>query len=150
YLLNALVDRAAMVAFHGPMVAMDLARGISPRSRQHLRNLLGGKLNSFSLDAREVVRDGHAGGILIGGCLSVIGAMLATPYSPNVDGRILFLEDTGEKAYRIDRMLVQMRQAGVFDRAAGIVFGAIRPVENSAAEGELIARFIRDQTADAK
>jgi muramoyltetrapeptide carboxypeptidase len=57
------------------------------------------------------------------------------------------LEDTGEKAYRVDRMLVQLRQSGVFERAAGVVFGAIRPVEGSALERTRIAEFAAEQTA---
>jgi muramoyltetrapeptide carboxypeptidase len=76
--------------------------------------------------------------------------MLGTAYAPRFDGRILFLEDTGEKAYRIDRMLVQLRQAGAFDRVAGIVFGAIRPVDGSESERALIARFVAEQTADLR
>jgi muramoyltetrapeptide carboxypeptidase len=77
----------------------------------------------------------------------VVVAMLATPFAPDFRAKILFLEDTGERAYRIDRMLVQLRQAGVFTAAAGVVFGAIRPVEGNADEAKLIARFIAEQTA---
>jgi muramoyltetrapeptide carboxypeptidase len=150
FILNALVDRAAMPTFHGPMVAMDLARGISDRSREHMFRILTGATRSFTLDAREVIRPGAASGILAGGCLSVVAAMLATPFAPKLDGRIIFLEDTGERAYRIDRMLVQLRQAGVFERAAGVIFGAIRPVEGAASERDLIARFVADQTADLR
>ena len=43
FLLNALVDFAGMVSFHGPMVAMDFARGLSPRALEHMQGLLGGK-----------------------------------------------------------------------------------------------------------
>ncbi|HJU29344.1 MAG TPA: hypothetical protein VJ718_09240, partial [Candidatus Binataceae bacterium] len=80
----------------------------------------------------------------------VVVAMLATPWQPDFDRRILFLEDTGEKAYRIDRMLVQLRHAGVFDRVAGIVFGAIRPVDGDGRERALIAEFVAEQTADLR
>ena len=139
FILNAIVDRAVTVAFHGPMVAMDFANGLTPRSLDHLTRLLGGETPEFELEAREAIRPGTAEGELIGGCLSVIVAMLATPFAPRFDGRILFLEDTGEKAYRVDRMLVQLRQAGVFDRVAGVVFGAIRPVEGNTQERARIA-----------
>jgi muramoyltetrapeptide carboxypeptidase len=149
FLLNALVDHSRMVSFHGPMVAMELARGLSPRGRAHLQALLNGA-RGFELEAIEVLRPGIAEGLLIGGCLSVIVAMMATPWQPVFDGRILFLEDTGEKAYRIDRMLVQMRQAGVFERVAGIIFGALRPVAESAQEQALIAEFVGEQTATLK
>jgi muramoyltetrapeptide carboxypeptidase len=150
FLLNAIVEKSAMVCFHGPMVAMDFARGLTRRSLDHLTRLLSGEIRSFELDAHETVRPGTADGELIGGCLSVVVAMLGTAYAPRFDGRILFLEDTGEKAYRIDRMLVQLRQAGVLDRVAGIVFGAIRPVDGSENERALIARFVAEQTADLR
>jgi muramoyltetrapeptide carboxypeptidase len=150
FLLNTLVDRAGMIAMHGPMVAMDLARGLSPRSFDHLKRLLMGEIGEFAIDAREVVRPGVAEGELIGGCLSVIVAMLGTSFAPRFDGRVIFIEDVGEKAYRIDRMLVQLRQAGALERAAGVVFGAIRPVEGDEQEGRLIARFIAEQTGDLK
>jgi muramoyltetrapeptide carboxypeptidase len=147
FLLNAMVDRAGTVAFHGPMVAMDFANGLTPRSIDHLTRLLGGESYQFELEAREVLRPGVGEGELIGGCLSVVVAMLATPFAPRFDGRILFLEDTGEKAYRVDRMLVQLRQAGVFERVAGVVFGAIRPVEGSEQERTRIAEFVAEETA---
>jgi muramoyltetrapeptide carboxypeptidase len=147
FLLNALVNHADCVSFHGPMVAMDFAKGLSQRSLEHLASLLSGSIVGFELPAREVIRPGLAEGPLIGGCLSVITAMLGTAWQPVFDGRILFLEDTGEKAYRIDRMLVQMRQAGVLGRVAGMVFGALRPLDESERERGLIRRFVEEQTA---
>jgi muramoyltetrapeptide carboxypeptidase len=147
FLLNALVDLAGMVSFHGPMVAMDFARGLSPRSLDHMQRLLKGELRSFELEAREAVHPGNGQGEVIGGCLSVLVASIGTPYAPRFDGRILFLEDTGEKAYRVDRMLVQLRHAGALSKVAGIVFGAIRPIDGDESESRLIARFIAEQTA---
>jgi muramoyltetrapeptide carboxypeptidase len=150
FMLNAMVDRAGTVAFHGPMVAMDFAHGLTPRSSRHLARLLAGETRQFELEAREALRPGMAEGELIGGCLSVIVATLATPFAPRFDRRILFLEDTGEKAYRVDRMLVQLRQAGVFGQVAGVVFGAIRPVEGNAQERARIAEFVAEETVAVK
>jgi muramoyltetrapeptide carboxypeptidase len=146
FLLNSMVEQAGMTAFHGPMVAMDLARGLSQRSADHMRRLLCGEMPSFELEAREAVHSGSAEGELVGGCLSVVVAMLATPYGPDFKGKVIFLEDTGERAYRIDRMLVQLRQSGALSEAAALVFGAIRPVEGSDAESRTIAEFISHQT----
>ncbi|MBE3603229.1 LD-carboxypeptidase [bacterium] len=148
FVLNALVDRAGVIAFHGPMVAMDFARGLTPRSSAHLQRLLGGAPDGFELEAEAALRPGTAAGELIGGCLSVVVATLGTPYAPRFDGRILFLEDTGEKAYRIDRMLVQLRQSGALGRVAGIVFGAIRPLGGDELERIRIAEFAAEQTRD--
>jgi muramoyltetrapeptide carboxypeptidase len=146
FLLNPLTERAGLVTFHGPMVAMDFARGLSRRSFDHLHRLLMGEVKSFEMEARDTIHPGVAEGELAGGCLSVVAAMLATPWAVDFRGKIVFLEDTGEKAYRIDRMLVQLRQSGALAQAAALVFGAIRPFEGSEQESRLIGGFIAEQT----
>jgi len=148
FLLNALVELSGMVCFHGPMVAMDFARGLSRRSLDHLRALLAGEAGAFELEAGESLHPGVAEGELVGGCLSVLVAMLGTPYAPDFDGKILFLEDTGEKAYRIDRMLVHLKQAGALGRVAGVAFGGMRGFDGSEQEQRLTREFISEQTAD--
>jgi muramoyltetrapeptide carboxypeptidase len=147
FILNALVGRASMVCFHGPMVAMDFARGLGESSLDHLRRLLAGEMGSFELPARAALKAGVAEGEVVGGCLSMVTATLGTPYAPPFDGAILFLEDTGEKAYRIDRMLVQLGQAGVLGRVAAVVFGALRAPAGSEAEHRLISECIAEQAA---
>ena len=57
---------------------------------------------------------------------------MGTPYLPEWDGAVLFLEDVGEKPYRIDRMLTQLEHAGVLGAAAGIAFGRFSGCENPA------------------
>lgn len=69
------------------------------------------------------IRPGKARGRLLGGNLSVLTALVGTPWLPDFDGAILFLEDTGEAQYRIDRMLSQLALSGILDRVAGVVFG---------------------------
>lgn len=66
---------------------------------------------------------GKASGRLLGGNLTVLAALMGTPYLPDFDGAILFLEDVDEAEYRIDRMLTQLRLAGILGRVAGVVFG---------------------------
>jgi muramoyltetrapeptide carboxypeptidase len=66
---------------------------------------------------------GAATGTLLGGNLSVIAAMVGTPWLPDFKGAVLFLEETNEAEYRIDRMLTQLAQAGVLKSLAGVVFG---------------------------
>lgn len=148
FLLNALVERAGMVCFHGPMVAMDFARRLSPPSLDHLCRLLSGELRSFELRARSTLRHGVAEGEVVGGCLSMVAGTLGTPYAPPFDGSMLFLEDTGEKAYRIDRMLVHLAQAGALERIAGIVFGAMRPPNGDEAEYRMIEQCVADWAED--
>jgi muramoyltetrapeptide carboxypeptidase len=123
-LLNAVL-RAGVVAVHGPMVADDVARGLSPRSTAHLRALLGDPDWRWEVEAPEIVRTGRARGRLVGGCLAVLVAALGTPWAPDTDGAVLFLEDVAERPYRLDRLLTQLRQSGKLDRVAGIVFGTM-------------------------
>ena len=69
------------------------------------------------------MRPGKAHGRLIGGNVSVLHAMMGTPYEIQTAGKILFLEDVGEAPYRIDRMLSTLRLAGKFDHVAGVILG---------------------------
>jgi muramoyltetrapeptide carboxypeptidase len=62
-------------------------------------------------------------GVLYGGCLSILVTMLGTPWEAQTEGKLLFLEDVGEKPYRIYRMLWQLRAAGKLEGVKGIVFG---------------------------
>ena len=68
-------------------------------------------------------RPGRASGPLLGGNLTVLSSLVGTPYLPSFDGAILFIEDTDEAQYRIDRMLTQLALAGILRRVAGVVFG---------------------------
>ena len=71
----------------------------------------------------RTLRAGKATGRLLGGNLTVLTALMGTPYLPRFDGAILFLEDVDEAEYRIDRMLTQLALGGVLGRVAGVVFG---------------------------
>jgi len=122
-LLNWLRQFRGMITFHAPMVAMDLARGLSARSRSHFWPLLSGEIQNWKMDLTEVVRPGFAEGEIIGGCLSLLVTTLGTPYEIDTAGKLLFLEDVGEKPYRIERMMTQLLMAGKLDRPAGVLFG---------------------------
>lgn len=123
-LLGSIVG-AGVVAVHGPMVAQDMAGGLSARSEDHLRRLLGDPSYMWEAELPEIVRPGRAVGRLMGGCLSVVAALVGTPWAPETDGAILFLEDVHERPYRLDRLLTQLRQAGKLERLAGLVFGTM-------------------------
>jgi len=144
-LLNALVG-AGMAAVHGPMVATDIARGLTPRSLAHLRSLLFDPLYRWEADVPVTVRPGRATGPLVGGCLSVLVTALGTPWALDTRGAILFLEDVHEVPYRIDRMLTHLHQAGKLDHVAGIVFGTMAacPPRDGVALIDVVQEFFAD------
>ena len=82
-----------------------------------------GETPELPLDSARVLVRGSAEGRLLGGNLTILSTLLGTGYVPDLDGAILFLEDIGEDPYRIDRMLQQLKLAGVLGRAAGVIFG---------------------------
>lgn len=71
------------------------------------------------------VRSGRAQGMLVGGCLTLITHSLGTPYQIETKDRILFLEDVDEKPYEIDRMLMHLKLAGLFEKCRGVLFGSL-------------------------
>ena len=80
----------------------------------------------YTVGAAEGLRTlqpGRARGTLYGGCLSILVSLLGTPYEPQTEGKLLFLEDVSAKPYQIDRMFWQLREAGKLDGVRGIVFG---------------------------
>ena len=77
----------------------------------------------------RTITPGTVRGRLLGGNLTVLTAILGTPYVPSFDGAILFLEDVGEDLYRVDRMFTQLKLSGVLDRIRGLVFGTCAECE---------------------
>ena len=93
-----------------------------------LKKALFGELNGTLADPEGskpgTLVSGTARGQLCGGNLSLLAASLGSPWEIDTKGKILFLEDIGEKTYRVDSMLTQLRNAGKFDDCVGIILGA--------------------------
>lgn len=85
---------------------------------------LSGVLTSPEGEHPQTLVPGTARGMLCGGNLSLLAASLGTPWEIDTRNKIFFLEDIGEKTYRVDAMLTQLRNAGKFADCAGIVLGA--------------------------
>ena len=83
-----------------------------------------GPLEGPSGQSLTALVPGKACGELCGGNLSLIAASMGTPWELDTRGKLLFLEDIGEKTYRIDGMLTQLRNAGKLDDCAGVILGA--------------------------
>ena len=126
-LLNFLAQECGMACMHGPMVGA-LGRAGDPAGADRLKHLLfggaPGTLRSALPDALGwCLSPGTARGVALGGSLSLLAAQCGTPWQLRTEGAVLFLEDVGERPYRVDRLLVQIEQAGLFDGVAAIVLG---------------------------
>lgn len=125
----ALLNQCDLVTFHGPMAASnwsssplnDFSRASMYRTLMHAAP--AGNLDNPPEYPRQTVNPGQAEGVLVGGNLMLIASSLGTPWEIDTKGRILFIEEVGERTYCVDRMLTQLRLAGKFDDCAGVVFG---------------------------
>jgi muramoyltetrapeptide carboxypeptidase len=127
-ILTFLTGQCRMVAFHGPMLAGRLCLGQAGYDRDSFERSLCRRepLGELSPDGAESVRAGEAAGMLVGGTLTQLVASLATPYAFDPPaGHILFVDEVAERPYRLDRMLTQLRQAGLLARAGAVVFNEL-------------------------
>ena len=85
----------------------------------------------------QTITPGTARGRILGGNLTVLTAIMGSPYVPDFDGAILFVEDVGEDIYRIDRMLTTLKLAGILDRIRGFVWGTCSECEPGSGFGSL-------------
>jgi muramoyltetrapeptide carboxypeptidase len=146
-LINAIARRSGVVAFHGPMSRTSL----TPFSRWHLDRVLtnlseAGRLGRIAPPADVLVprenrivtlTPGVAEGRLAGGNLTLLQALIGTPYFPDLDGSILFLEDVGEDLYSVDRMLAHLRMIGALSRLKGVIVGRFTEMKRATEDGAL-------------
>jgi muramoyltetrapeptide carboxypeptidase len=146
-LLAFLLSTAGLVSFHGPMVAQQIARG--DYDRGNLLAVLGAveAPGTIPVETAERLHPGSAEGTLLGGCLSIVAALAGTDFLPSFSGAILFLEDTQTKPYQIDRMLTQLRLAGLLDGVRGLVFGEMPGCEQHPDQGYTLQEMLRDWTS---
>jgi len=127
-ILTFLTGACELVAFHGPMLAGRLGKGEQGYDRSSFERALCRREPLGELAPRGAVtlKPGEAKGTLVGGTLTQLVASLGTPYAFNPpNGHVLFVDEVGERPYRIDRMLTQLRHSGLLAKAAAIVFNEL-------------------------
>jgi muramoyltetrapeptide carboxypeptidase len=120
---RAIFLRTGLVTFHGPMVTT-LARSDEETRLSFRRALTEPVAPAIDLSRARILKSGVAQGVLTGGNLATLCHLTGTFIGAGFQGHILLLEDIGEAIYRIDRMLTQMKMAGLFDGVAGVVLGS--------------------------
>ena len=141
-----LLDELGLPAFHGPMIAADFSNDNGVHLPSFQAALAGETYSLGPAEGLRILKPGKmqsaARGVLYGGCLSILASLLGTPYEPQTEGKLLFLEDTGAKPYQIDRMLWQLRQAGKLAGVRGIVFGEMLDCASPGASPKLLDEVI--------
>ncbi len=134
--------------FQGPCLAKDF-NGLTSRGELSLIRALSSNepLGEIKPEGVMSISTGVVEGVMVGGCLSLVCSLVGTPYQLDTSNKIFYLEDVGEKPYRIDRMLLQLRYAGMFKDVLGIVIG---PLKNSHEEKEYLADLIYEWLGNLK
>lgn len=151
--LHALWQRHGLVSVHGSM-AKQLALGPDDAINQTLLGLLTGR---YAAEAGEYAiewashpynRPGTATGIVRGGNLAVVSALINTPYDPFLPGSILLVEDIAEPIYKVERIFCQLRMAGILGRLSGLIIGQFtdyrRPTVDHPDMESMLRRFAAD------
>lgn len=115
-----------VVSINGPMIEGRLAAGPAAYDEDSFVRAVtvAEPLGALAPEALEVLVPGEASGLVVGGTLTQLAALLGTPWSLDVPrGAVLILEDVGERPYRIHRLLTQLAQSGMLARAGALVFG---------------------------
>ena len=141
-LISALTQEAGIEAVHGPnLVSLAKANQVT---RDGFYRTVTGRLAEITITGAQRITGGRAEGRFVGGNLATLVHMVGTPFQPDFSGGILFLEDVGEPAYKIDRMLSQMKMAGCFDTIKGVVTGSFEDCANSDYIPEIISEIFGD------
>jgi muramoyltetrapeptide carboxypeptidase len=148
--LLGLYLRNGLVGIHGPMIDRRFSKGPSAYDEASFRKVLmqAEPAGEFSPAQLEAFAPGSARGVMAGGTLTQLMASMGTPWAFDPpQGSVLFLEDIGERPYRIHRMLTQMSQAGLFAHARAIVFGEFPNCDEPGGD-PAIKDVLRDFMAD--
>ncbi len=158
----ALLRKSGLVTFHGPVASASFTDYTSAQLESVLMTAqpsitikMAAENAQRALEAPQfgirVMSPGVAVGRLVGGNLSVMSALIGTPYAAELNGSLLFLEEVGEAPYRIDRMLTQLAQSGGLKKAAGAMLGVFQKCVVPEGEASLtLAETLDDHFAAAK
>jgi len=136
------------ITFYGPMAAAGFDAGADQPGGYHRDSFLRAVTETrtgWPLDLQgEMLAEGEAEGVLLGGCLTMVQTTLGTPWELDTRGSILLLEDRGMKPFQVDRALMHLEQAGKFKEVRGIILGEF-PECGPAERGDVTVRDVLER-----
>ncbi|MEY3504080.1 MAG: hypothetical protein RL349_671 [Bacteroidota bacterium] len=127
--LHHKIQSVGIQSIHATM-ALNIEKN-SAASKNRLKELLFGEKTPFAIAPHRQNKFGKAAGTLIGGNLSIVYSMLATPEHYDFSGAILFIEDLAEHLYHIDRMLYALSKNGALTQISGLIIGGLTDLEDT-------------------
>jgi len=147
-----LLDTLNLPSFHGPMVSPDFGREDGVHLPSLLAALSGEPYKVGKAEGLRLLKPGQdtqpVRGVLYGGCLSILLALLGTAFEPQTEGKILFLEDVSTKPFQVDRMLWQLKQSEKLDGVKAIIFGEMLDCVSPGAPPNLLEEVILNALDD--
>lgn len=143
-LLNAIHAKTSLITYHGPNV-LHLRKG-DTFTRNYLQQAFSGDVFRVPWRQMQVLRHGRCNGHLLGGNLEAVSNLLGTPYNPLWKGALFFWEEIKETNAEISRLLMNYKNAGVFDKIKGMIIGKL--YKCSIRNGMSIRRIILDLTKE--
>lgn len=122
--LQSFLFKKGFASIHGQSIKTS-SLGVSEKSYELIFDILKGKKLTYKIGSNKNNRVGEAFGVLVGGNLALLYALLGTPYSFDFKDKILFIEEIGENFYALDRMLMSLELAGVFKKIEGLIVGGM-------------------------
>lgn len=146
-LLMAINQETDLITYHGPMSSN--FTNFDDVTRISFFDTIMNNKNSYELTGYtganlKVISSGKAEGEIIGGNLSLIVASLGTKHEIDTKGKILFIEEVGEHTYRIDRMFQQLKLAGKFNDANGIILGSFTKANQESSQDMTLEEVFND------
>ncbi|MBU8849817.1 MAG: LD-carboxypeptidase [Desulfobacterales bacterium] len=141
-ILLSIIDKTGGFVIHGPNVVSFASA--SQKTIDSFYNTLMGSFDKIEVMNGQVIKSGKCTGVLKGGNIATISHLLGTRFQPDFKNSVLFLEDIGEPAYKIDRMLTQIKMAGMFNRIQGVITGIFKNCNNDDYIEEILSEIFEE------
>jgi len=127
-ILLSIIGETGNPVIHGPNVVS--FANAQKQTIDSFYNTILGSVDEIEVTHGQIIKPGKCTGVLKGGNIATISHLLGTKFQPDFNNAVLFIEDIGEPAYKIDRMLTQMKMAGLFTGIQGVVTGSFEKCSN--------------------